>query len=153
MFEVLQAIAGAWRSIAHISEWTGLSIGALAAIAAVVYLDPRVLRPALVVAIVILLVYFGVLYGGHVGRADVEAQWADARKAAIAAASERDAMTERTLEQKYAPRLAALEKQAADNKARADGYESRIIGLLAKGTSSRGACALGAAADRVHARR
>ena len=164
MFEGLQAIAGAWRSIAHISEWTGLSIGALATIAAVVYLDPRILRPALVVAIVALLVYFGVLYGDHVGRADVHRQWDDARAAAEKAQHERDDKVAQDLEAKYGPQLAELEKQksanaalakqAAASKARADGYESRIVGLLANGgAASSGACALGAAADRLRARR
>jgi hypothetical protein len=55
--------------------------------------------------------YAGLLYGDHVGRADVEAQWADARKAAIAAEQERDAMVEQQLEAEIsARRLAELQK-------------------------------------------
>lgn len=130
----------AWRSILHISEWTGLSLGALAAIGIVVYLDPRLLKPAIIGAIALALVYGGTLYGDATGRADVKAQWADARKAEIAAAQERDAMTEQQLEAKYAPQLAELQKQInADSK----GPDNAVANAVSDG------CKLGARANRV----
>lgn len=148
MLEAAGYALSAWRTVAHISEWTGLSIGALAVLAGLVYLDPRLLKPALIAAAVLAIAYAGVLYGDHTGRADVEAQWADARKAAIAAADERDTMTEQTLTATYAPQLATLEEQARANKERADAYERQILRLLAKDPAGP-ACELGAAADRV----
>jgi hypothetical protein len=148
MLEGIGIALSAWRTVAHISEWTGLSIGVLAAIGGIVYLDPRLLKPAIILAGVIAVAYVSMLYGDKTGRADVEAQWADARKAAIAAAEERDAMTEQTLTSTYTPQLAALEKAAGDNKEKADAYERQILTLLAKNPAGN-SCELGAAADRV----
>ena len=149
MFEAISAALSAWRTVLHISEWTGLSVGALAVLAGLVYLDPRLLKPAITAAIAIAGFYGGVVYGDRTGRADVEAQWADARQAAIAAAAERDAMTEQQLAVTYTPQLATLESQARDNKERADAYERQILTLLADGSKGGPACELGAAADRV----
>jgi hypothetical protein len=147
MFDGISNVLAAWREVVHISEWTGLSIGALATIAFVVYLDPRILKPALVVAIVILLVYFGVLYGDKVGRADVNVQWADARAAAEIARKKRDAEIELKLEAKYQPQLEDLQKQADERKARADAYEAKIARLSKRQGAV--ACLLGDAANRV----
>jgi PUCC protein len=47
MFEGLQAIVAAWRAVAHISEWIGLSVGALAGLGALVYFDPPARKAAI----------------------------------------------------------------------------------------------------------
>src|SRR5580692_2974977 len=129
MYEGILTAASLWREILHVSEWTGLSIGMIVAIAALVYLDPRLLRPALIAAGVVAIAYAGVMYGDHVGRADVEAQWADSRAAAAKAAQAHDRLVGVELEQKYSPQLAALTKQARDNKDQADAYERKIMAL------------------------
>ncbi|MGY4295357.1 hypothetical protein ACVWXN_003452 [Bradyrhizobium sp. i1.4.4] len=157
MFEALEQAAAAWRTIAHVSEWTGLSVGALAVIGAFVAYNPRLLKPAIAAAVAVGIAYAGTLYGAGVGRAEIEAQWADARTAAIDAEHERDQMAEQQLQAKYGPRLAELQTQAADNKRKADDYERKLLAGMAKaavaktgGTKSGGACELGAAADRMH---
>lgn len=147
MFEGILTAAAIWREILHISEWTGLGIGVIVALAALVYLDPRLLKPTLIAAGIVAIAYAGVMYGDHVGRADVEAQWADARAAAIKAQEARDRLAARQLEQTYAPQLAELEKQAKDNKDQADAYERKIMALLAR--TPAGACELGDAAERL----
>ncbi len=153
MFEALEQLGAAWRTIAHVSEWTGLSIGALAAIGALVFYDPRLLKPAIGAAVLVGIGYAGVLYGDHAGRADVNAQWADARKAAISAADERDQMAEQTLQAKYGPRLDELQRQAGENKRKADDYERKLLAAkvaeAGKPSSSRAVCELGDAADRM----
>ena len=53
MFESVSGFFSAWRAVFHISAWTGLSLGALAAIAAVVWYDPRLLKPAIGVAVLV----------------------------------------------------------------------------------------------------
>jgi hypothetical protein len=150
MFEAVEQLAAGWRTIAHVSEWTGLSIGALAAIGALVFYDPRLLKPAIGAAVLVGIGYAGVLYGDHAGRADVEAQWADARKAAIAAGIERDQMAEQQLQAKFGPKLDELQRQAADNKRKADDYERKLLTAKVADASKPGAvCELGDAADRV----
>jgi len=146
-FEALQDLASAWRTILHVSEWSGLSVGALAAGAGLVYLRPALLKPVIAGAVVVVLVLIGVIHGDRVGRADVEAQWADARKAAIAADQERDALIEQQLEAKYKPQLAALQKQADERKARGEANERKTIASVSTGQPGR--CLLGAAANRV----
>lgn len=152
MFEFLTTAASAWRTILHVSEWSGLSIGALAAGAALIYLVPASRKLVIIGAGVVLVGWFCLIHGDRVGRADVNAQWADARKAAIAADQERDALAELKLERKYQPQLIDLQKQADARKARADAYERQILTMLSKPASKGSAaavCELGAAANRV----
>ncbi|MGY3393423.1 hypothetical protein ACVWW6_006014 [Bradyrhizobium sp. USDA 3311] len=157
MFEGIAEFLSAWRTVVHVSEWTGLFVGALAVLGLLVYLDPRLLRPAARGLIAVGIGYAGLLVGDHIGRADVNAQWAAAREAAIAQQKQRDSDVERELEDKYAPRLAELQHQAADNKRKADGYEQKLLAAMAKDASRKpgtlGGCELGAAADRVPKRK
>lgn len=154
MFEAISAVAAGWRTLLHISEWTGLSLGALAVIALIVWMNPRLLRPAIKAAVLLVLGYALVLYGDHAGRADVEAQWADARKAAIAAEEERDRMAEQQLEAKYSPVIEALQKQAGERNRQANLHEQTLVALRAKPPAagrpaSGAACELGDRARRV----
>jgi hypothetical protein len=148
MLESMLTAAAVWREVLHISEWTGLSIGVVVALAGLVYLDPRLLKPALIAAGIIAIAYGCVMYGDHVGRADVQAQWAAERAAAVKAGEARDRLAELELDQKYAPQLAALAKQAQDNKDQADAYERKLAALSPAGS----ACQLGDAAQRVRHR-
>lgn len=148
---MLEAFA-AWRTVLHVSEWTGLSVGALAVIGLLVYLDPRLLKPAIAAAILVAVALGGVLYGDRTGRADVTAQWNDAKAAAEAAQAKRDADIGRELEQKYQPQLAELQQQADERKTRADAYERQILKLLSNNPAARSACELGAAARRLRRR-
>lgn len=154
MFDGMAQLLAGWRTIAHVSEATGLSAGALVAISVLVYLDPRVLKPAIIAGAGVVLVYASLMVGGSIGRGEIEAEWADARKAAIAAQQERDAKVERNLAQKYDPQLAALVQQAKINKDQADAYERKLLAEMAKhatgGAKPRPSCELGALADRLH---
>jgi len=147
LFEALQTAAAGWRTIVHVSEWSGLSIGALAAGAALVYLVPAARKLVILGAILVLLGWFCLLHGDRVGRADVHAQWADARRAAIAAERERDAMVEQNLEKKYGPQLEALQKRASERKLRSEQDERQMAKAPVK-TGAAGSCELGDAADR-----
>ena len=149
MFEWLVTLGAAWRTVLHVSEWSGLSIGALAAGAALIYLVPASRKLVILAAIGVVIGWVCLLHGDRVGRADVEAQWADARRAAIAATADRDQLAELTLEAKYQPQLIDLQKQADARKAKADAYERQIITLLAKNQGARNVCELGLAADRM----
>lgn len=142
----------AWRTVVHISEWSGLSIGALAVIAVLVWLDPRILKPAIFAAVGVMLFFGGTFYGDATGRADVHKQWDAARAAAEKARADRDAGVARDLEQKYRPMLDDLTKQAADSKDKADAYERQLAGVQAKAPGG-SSCELGAVADRLRKRR
>jgi hypothetical protein len=155
MFEWLQSVASAWRTILHISEWSGLSIGALGAGAVLVYFVPLARKFVIGGAVLVLVGWVCLIHGDKVGRADVHAQWDEAKAAAVEAQKARDATIGHELEQKYQPQLAELQKQSDERKARADSYERKIIALLAKTptkTASAGRCELGDAALRMHGR-
>ncbi len=143
MFEIFAA----WREILHISEWTGLSVGALAAMAFIVYLDPRLLKPALIAGGVVAIAYFSMIYGDKVGRADVQAQWDAAREAAVKAQDRRDTSIDKTLQEKYAQALQALQSQ----KDRADANDEKVKFLQGSGKPKpvSASCQLGTAANRV----
>lgn len=160
MFEILKDVAAAWRTIVHVSEWSGLSIGLLVVIVVLVYCVPSLRKAALIGAGVVFLGWLCVIHGDRVGRADVEAQWADARKAAIAADQDRDLLNELNLRSEYGSQLTTLERRAVDNKKRAEDAEHTSLGLLAKvaalrksggkpGGQAGGACKLGIASDRL----
>lgn len=156
MFEFFEDIAAAWRTIVHVSEWSGLSIGLLILLILAFLYVPKLRKGALIGAPIVALCWLCLIHGDRVGRADVEAQWADARQAAIEADRDRDSMIEDKLEGTYGPELQRLAKLAADNKARANDVESKNAKLAAKtagrgkaGDQAGGACNLGAVAARL----
>lgn len=149
MFEALSA----WREVGHLTEYTGLSVGALAGCAALFFYVPGIRLFVAAAAIAVVGGGLGLVHGESVGHrdgtAEIQAQWDEARAQAIKADEERDVMVEQNLEQKYGPQLAALAKEAAANKARADEYERKSsAGTIAKGGIPR-ACELGDAAGSV----
>lgn len=139
MFEIFAA----WRELLHVSEWTGLSVGALGLLAAGAYFLPEMRALAIRAAIVTAAAYGGLLYGNHTGRADVKAQWDAATIKAAAAKDAADADAQNALDAKYLPVIAALQKQAADLQRQADGDDSKTVGIVA------GACQLGSAPLRL----
>lgn len=156
MFEILKDVAAAWRTIVHVSEWSGLSIGLLIALAAILYLLPGLRKVVLIGAAGVVFGWLCVIHGDRVGRADVGAQWAEARNAAIDADKERDNMTELNLRAEYGPQNAAIDKRAAENKKRADDAEHRNHDLLSKlaargkaAVAAGGPCKLGDVASRL----
>jgi hypothetical protein len=160
MFEVLAGIASAWREILHVSEWTGLSVGALVVLALLFVYAPPVRSFVAFAAIAVVAAYIGCVFGESRGladgRAEVQVKWDAARRKAAAAAVARDASIENSLEAKYAPERERLQAQLKDSKERADTNETRLKDLERHGAgraAPRAACELGAAADRVPARR
>lgn len=157
MFEGLQTLASAWRTIVHVSEWSGLALGAIAAGVLLFIYVPLARRFVIRGGAAVVLGWLLLIHGDRVGRADVNAQWADARKAAIAAGQERDQMAELKLDAKYQPQLIALQKQADARGNEVKTYEQRILALLARdpkgSVKSAGSCELGDDPVRMRARR
>lgn len=125
MFQAIHIAAGVWHQVAKLSELTGLSVGVLAGLAGLVYLDPRLLKPALIAAAGAIAIYGSVLYGdrmGYVdgraaGRAEIQRQWDAARAAdADARAREKQAQAEAAARQEQADQAKAgeLSKQTSD---------------------------------------
>lgn len=152
MYEWVLSLGAAWRTVVHISEWSGLSIGALAAGAALFVYGPPIGRKLLIAgAVTVVVGWVCLIHGDQVGRADLQKQWDDAKAAAVEAQKARDADIGRELEARYQPKLEGLQKQAEERKARADAYEQKIADL-SKRRPANGACELGAAADRLRRR-
>lgn len=153
MFEQIDILLAGWRTLLHLSEWSGLSIGVLAAIAVVIWLRPALLKPALLAAGLVAFGFSCVIYGDHAGRTDKQREWDAARVAAEAAAVRRDGEVAVTLEQTYLPRLKTLQAEADARKAQGDQYEAKILALIAAGQpkgAAPAACLLGAVAGRLH---
>lgn len=157
-------IFSAWREVLHISEWTGLSLGALAGLAALVYFVHIPFLTAVRIAVLIVTAYFCLLLGDAVGVRDKQRQWDAARAAAAEASKKHDADVAELLERKYRPELEQIEKQSQANKDLADGYEKKMLALLARAPagnkppaahhqSAGASCQLGSLAGRLHVRR
>lgn len=145
---MLEALA-AWREVLHVSEWTGMSVGALAGLALLGYLawPIAIVRYfVLIGAFVIVTNYGTAIYVNHVSRADVMAQWNEAKAAAEEARKNRDATIAREIEAKYAPQIADQQKQVGELDAQVRDYEKQILAQLAGGG---GRCELGDDALRL----
>lgn len=153
MFEVLETAAAAWRTIMHVSEWTGLSIGALGAGVALVIYVPAARRFVIFGAYSVVLGWLCLIHGDRTGSADVHKQWDAAKKEAAAEQDLRDTRVAFDLKQAYAPQLAKLQAESRQRKEQADAYEKQILALLAKppaaGKPAADRCELGAAARGV----
>ena len=136
MFDWVSTALQGYREVLHVSEWTGISVGALVLMAAGAYFLPETRALAIRAAVVILVGYGALLFGNHAGRADVTAQWEAANAKAADAAKERDAAAAAALEQKYAPVIEGLKAQADARDKQVSDYESTIVGLA-------GTCPLG----------
>lgn len=148
MFERLHEVASAWREILHVSEWTGLSVGALAGLAALFYFVPIARKLAVLLAINVLIAYICLLAGNAVGTGDTKKEWQAERDAAAAAQQKREADIAHQLEDTYQPQLAELKQLSDARKEKADAYERQISDLSKKSPAVRSACELGDAARR-----
>lgn len=140
-------IFSAWRSVAHIAEWSGLSLGALVGLGVAGYVGiqvPLVRRLVIVGAVAVVCLYAGLIHGGSVERRDVMAEWNDAKLKAERAAKARDAEIEMTVRTTYLPEIAALQHQADDRQHQVEDYERKML-AMASGSS----CRLGPDAFRL----
>jgi hypothetical protein len=154
MFDV-----SAWRDVAHVVGWSGLSLGAAGGLGALAWYVAPLRRLAIVGAVAVAAGYGGTIHGNTVGlaegRVEVQAKWDKAKEAAEAAQALRDTRIAFDLKQTYQPKLDALASESAERKARADTYERKLLALLAKGGKpviAADRCELGAAAVRVRPR-
>lgn len=141
MFDLFDA----WREIAHIAEFTGLSVGLLAGLAALAWFDPLIRGLAVRLAIVVAIGYTALMFGIHLGSTDKQAQWDQADKEAAAARVTRDKAVDMALDAKYQPQILALTKQSADLQRQVDAYENNALAHKLGDAS----CQLGAAALRL----
>lgn len=112
MFDLL----GGWREAIHVTEWSGLAIGTIAGLGVLAWYVAPARRLAIAGGIVVAVGYGCVMHGARLGRADVQARWEAARTAETEAAKQRDIDAERSLDAKYQPIIAELEKRAADRQ-------------------------------------
>jgi hypothetical protein len=110
---MLESFFAFMREIAHISELTGLSVGALALLAAIVYFVPTLRTMAIHIAVVVLAAYFSGLYWYGVGNADNQAKWDAANKVAAAQAAAHDQAIGAEIEATFGSVPAALQAQLA----------------------------------------
>jgi hypothetical protein len=148
MLETIGAGLAAWRQLLHLSEWTGLSLGALAGLGALAWYVAPMRKLAIVGGLAVAAGWAGLVHGDAVGRADLQKQWDAAKLAAAAAARQRDAAAAQDLEAKYQPIIAGLQQQADDRDNQVKDYERKMLELLAA-TPASGSCRLGAAALRL----
>lgn len=87
---MFSSIFDAWREIAHIAAWTGLSVGTLVGIAAVIYFEPPARHLAFAAAAIVIAIYGATIYGNHIGSVDMKAQWNAANAKATAQSVARD---------------------------------------------------------------
>src|SRR5579864_2081043 len=120
MFEVFSGIASAWREVAHISEITGLSIGVLAGLAALIYFDPLARKLAIRTAAGVVIGYGIFVFSYHLGASDKQAQWDAANTRAAAEAAARDASIEKKLETEFPPPPASDQVNPDEAKILAD---------------------------------
>lgn len=139
----------AWRTVAHISAWTGLSAAAIAGLAFLAISLPEFRGIAIRAAIVIGVAYGGLLYGDHVGRADTMAQWNAANAKAEQARQQRDAQVKADAEREMAPLVAQMRAALETRTKQVTKYEHDL--LAAK--SGAAACELGAGALRLRDKR
>ena len=136
-FSALLARAG---EIGHLSGFTGIAIGLLAALAALAYLEPLLRSIIIKLAIVVVLIYVAGITGYAFGAHDVHEQWAKADARATAQAQARDAQIATVLEAKYGAKIAALEQHIAVAQQRINAYDQH---------KGRTICPLGADALRL----
>lgn len=103
-------------------------------------------KPCMAVLAAIALLFAGALYGVHVERARSEARIERLKKAADAAAGERDADVRTNLERHYRPQISALEEREKALKGEVEKYAQSLNAKAAendkKPAAASGKCAL-----------
>jgi hypothetical protein len=138
MFDFLDRLADLQSEIEHISAITGVSIGVLAALAALAWFDPLIRTIAIRLGIAVIVAYLLVIGSYHLGAVDVRAQWDAANARAATAAAARDADIAKQLAADNPAPTPAQQQQAIDD-------ENKVLSEL----SSVAACQLGADALRL----
>ncbi len=148
-------LLGLLQELLHLSEWTGLSLGTLAALALVIWLVPGLRLPAIAGVVGIACAFLGGIHEYNVGRADVRAEWDRAKLAAENAAKARDAAVAARAKAEADAALKDLGRQSAALQQQVSDYEKTILALRAGagGAAAGAACRLGADALRLRARR
>ena len=126
MFEFVGVILQAWREIAHIAEWTGLSIGTLVALGFLAYLDPDLRKLAIRGALLAGAAYCLGIFAYHVGSADKQAEWNAANVQAAQNARSRDAAADKATEAVYGPIIAARDQMIAELNSKVRDYETKL---------------------------
>lgn len=126
MFSFLGEIRSALGEIQHIAAATGISIGILAALAGLAYLDPTLRLAAIRAGIVVLLAYCIGIFCYHQGAKDVRAQWDTANAEAAKAAAQRDADAQKQAEAVYKPVIDARDKMIAELDEEVDAYDQQL---------------------------
>jgi hypothetical protein len=143
------------HQVETLAAWTGLSLGALAGLAALGWFVAAARPLAIAAAVTVAAGYGGLLYGNHVRGAADQAEW-DAKLAAAAKArAERDARIGADTAAQYQPQIEALRKRIEDRNQVVDGDEKKLLAakIADKGVAGGGRCVLGTAALRLRARR
>lgn len=136
MFDFLGGIFAPLREVLHLGAYSGVALGLLAGLVALVYFDP-LLRPwAIRIGILVIVGYALVIFAYHSGASDVRAQWQAAEVRAAAAAQARDADTARATAEEYAPEIATRDEMIAKLNATVQAYETQL-------SQSKSKCAVG----------
>ena len=112
--------------VAHLSEYTGISVGVLAALAGLVYLNPTLLKPAIGIAVAIVVGYATLIYGYHTGASDIRSQWDTANAVAARAAWQRDVDAQKQAEAVYTPIIKAREDMIAELDDEVEAYDKQL---------------------------
>lgn len=126
MFEFIGVIFRAWREIADVAAFTGLSVGALVGLGFLAYLDPTLRKAAIRLGILVILGYGILMYGMHTGASNVRAEWKAANIQAAKDAKARDSGTDKEIAAKYGPIIANQDKTIAALKQKVSDYERTI---------------------------
>jgi hypothetical protein len=123
----LSDILDAWRGVAHVAEFTGLSVGSLGLCFLAAYFGwqvPFVRHVVVAVASLTIASYGGLMVGNHIGRADMrvqcEAEKAEMKAAAKKAADQRDMAAAKGIADKFDPIRAKLNAQDLARQAQVD---------------------------------
>jgi hypothetical protein len=116
MLEILDSIGQVWREIAHVSELTGLSIGVLCVLAAVVWFDPDARKFAIRLGLFVIVGYVLAMASYGLGARDVRAEWNVANARAAADAKQRDTSAAANAGADAANQDAALQAQRAKDQ-------------------------------------
>jgi hypothetical protein len=139
MFEMFDGITSAWGEVRHISELTGLSVGLLLAMAALIYCDPTARKLAIRTAAAVVAAYFLAIFAYHLGFADEKAQRDAADARAALARKNQDASAETKLATDFPPPTKTDDQVSPD--------EAKILADLA--AAAGGSCQLGSGALRL----
>ena len=128
MFDFMHGIMQAWREIAYVAEFTGLSVGILLFLGFVAYSDPGLRKAAIRLGLLVFAGYFILMYGMHLGAGAVRTEWKAANIEAAAAAKARDQTINKDVSAEYGPAIANRDKTIAALNKKVAEYEKSAHG-------------------------